>query len=106
MRNCKACRSVILKSLIVEKSRFTCLGAMRLFRPQLPYWPGKELKNAAGFSQWSGVAFGRYGLTPATQLSRVLAGTKLVPAESHDVVSRGAPLCARKMLLSCHPPTI
>ena len=69
---------------------FTCCGPFRLLRPQLPYWPGTVLMNAAGLSQTFRSRIRQNGLTPATQLSRLLCGTKLVPAESHEVVSMGS----------------
>ena len=36
IRNCRDCFSVTRKSLIVEKSKFTCLGPRRSLRAQLP----------------------------------------------------------------------
>src|SRR5947209_9444751 len=62
IRNWSACRSVKRKSLMAEKSRFTCFGPIRLFRPQLPKVPGTGLVKAAGLNQPFWFGFGSTGL--------------------------------------------
>src|SRR5260370_2408958 len=91
-------------SLIAEKSKFTCLGPIRLLRPQLPNSGTTVLVKAAGLNQPWEVGFGNTGSTPATQLSRLLTENP-VPGESHEPVSSACPLCAVAITLSCQLPT-
>src|SRR5579871_371107 len=103
VRNSSAWRSVMRKLLMAEKSKFTCLGEIRLFRAQLPYWPATVFANAAGFRYALALGSGRTAFE-VRQLIRLLLGLNEVPAESHDVVSIGSPLCSVAIVLTCQPP--
>src|SRR5471032_379980 len=81
------------KSLIVEKSKFTCVGLTRLLRAQFPNCGTTVLVKAAGLNHPCAPGLANTGSTPATQLSRLLTENP-VPGESHEPVSRAWTLCA------------
>src|SRR5579871_3225743 len=104
MRNSTAWLSVMWKSLITEKSKFTCFGPIRLLRAQVPNRGTTVFVKAAGLNHLWAVGLGDTGFTPATQLSRLLTENP-VPGESHEPVSSAWPLCAVAIMLTCQPPT-
>src|SRR5713226_10192950 len=92
------------KSLIADKSKFTCLGPTRLLRAQVPNSGMTVLVKAAGLNQPFEFGLEKTGSTPATQLRRLLTENP-VPGESHEPVSSAWPLWAVAMTLTCQPPT-
>src|SRR5579871_5765567 len=103
MRNSTAWLSVMWKSLITEKSKFTCFGPIRLLRAQVPNRGTTVFVKAAGLNHLWAVGLGNTGFTPGTQFSRLLTENP-VPGESHEPVSSAWPLCAVAITLSCQPP--
>src|SRR5258708_37133532 len=91
-------------SLIADISKFTCLGPIRLLRPQLPNSGTTVLVKAAGLNHPWEVGLENTGFTPATQLRRLLTENP-VPGQSPEPVSSASPLCAPAITLSCPPPT-
>src|SRR5258707_719183 len=104
MRNCTACFSVRWKSLITEKSKFTCFGPTRLLRAQVPNSGITVFVKAAGLNHPCEFGFAYTGFAPATQLRRLLTENP-VPGESQELVSSACPLCAVAIMLTCQPPT-
>src|SRR5260370_29256276 len=99
------CLSARWKSLIAEKSKFTCLGPIKLLRAQLPNSGTTVLVKAAGLNHPLAVGLANTGFTPATQLRRLLTENP-VPGASHEFVSSAWPLCAVAITPSSQLPTI